>query len=242
MNILICDDIREETLQLEKAIKESSGIDAEIRYFEKAQDVLEYIKTDGKIDVCFLDIVMPEMNGIELARALRAANFNGKIIFLTTSNEYGSESYQVKAYSYLLKPINVPDVAGLLSEIINSPPDDTQKRQAGIKIEARNMTRFVYFHEISYVEVIDKNVYFRLLDGNKIMIYASLKDILPQLMADDRFSQCHRSFVVNMDAIKQIQGKEIIFKCGRKAPISKNYSDFNKHYSKWIFESWKKEI
>jgi len=236
MNILICDDIRDEALKLENAIKETfepriqsvADFEMNIRYFEKGSDVLEFVKKGAEIiDVCFLDILMPEMNGIELAKKLRTLDFNGKIVFLTASKDYGVESYQVKAYFYLLKPINTQDVAKLLNEIIN---DASIEDTAGIKIETRNMTRFVYFSEISFVEVINKNVYFRLLDGSEIVIFASLSEILSQLKADGRFAQCHRSYVVNMDAITQINGKEINFRCGRKAPISRSYNEFVDQY------------
>jgi len=228
MNILICDDIRDEAVKLKNALKEA-GFDTDVVCFIKGADVLNHIKSGAQIDVCFLDIIMPEMNGIELAGKLRAAGFNGKIVFLTSSNDYGAESYQVNAYFYLLKPFNIQDVARLLNEINNAALDADM---AGIKIEARNLTRFVYFSEISFVEVINKNVYFRLLDGSDIVIFASLSEILPQLTADDRFAQCHRSFVVNLDAITQIHGKDIIFRCGRKAPISRSYKGFSDLYFK----------
>jgi len=230
MNILICDDVKEDMNKLENAVKQS-GFDADIRCFVKGADVLEYIKSTANvntdIDVCFLDIIMPEMNGIELAGRMRLLGFNGKIVFLTSSADYGVESYQVKAFFYLLKPVNTQEVIKLLNEIKNS---ESSKDSAGIKIETRNMTRFVYYHEISFVEVINKNVFFRLLDGSEIVIFASLSDILPQLAADGRFAQCHRSFVVNLDSIMQINGKEVFLRCGRKAPISRSYKDFGDQY------------
>ena len=233
MNILICDDMRDDALKLEKAIKQA-GVEANSAYFEKGADVLEYIKKSGAdIDVCFLDIIMPEMNGIELAKNMRACGYDGKIVFLTTSNDYGVESYQVKAYFYLLKPVNAEAVAALLNEIkIAAVVEDT----AGIKIETRNMTRFVYFYEISFVEVINKNVYFRLLDGSEIVIFASLGEILPRLIEDGRFAQCHRSFVVNMDAVLQIHGKEVLMRCGRRAPISRSCKEFNDQYFMRVME------
>ena len=66
MNILICDDMRDEALKLENAIK-GAGFKINSVYFEKGADVLKFLKTGAHIDVCFLDIIMPEMNGIELA-------------------------------------------------------------------------------------------------------------------------------------------------------------------------------
>ena len=237
MNILICDDMRDDALKLENAVK-SAGFTANFIIFEKGADVLDFIKKDApsrgeitraNIDVCFLDIIMPKMNGIELAAKMRSAGFKGKIVFLTSSGDYGVESYQVKAYFYLLKPVNTEDVAKLLNEIKNTEPD---KDTAGIKVETRNITRFIYFYEISYVEVINKNVFFRLLDGSEVVLFASLSEIMPQLTADERFAQCHRSFIVNLDAISYIHGKEIILRCGRKAPISRSYKNFSDLYFK----------
>jgi len=226
MKILICDDVQDEAEKLENTIKEAC-FETNIRCFKKGSDVLDYIKGNADIDVCFLDIIMPEMNGIELAGRMRLLGFKGKIVFITSSKDYGVESYQVKAYFYLLKPFNPEDVIKLLNEIKKS---EYIKDTAGIKIETRNMTRFIYFYEISFVEVINKNVYFRLLDGSEVVIFASLSDVLPQLKADGRFAQCHRSFVVNVDAITQINGKEIILRCGRKAPISRSYKEFSDLY------------
>ena len=230
MNILICDDVKDEALKLEKAVK-NTGFKANIALFEKGSDVLDYLKTGAKIDVCFLDIIMPEMDGIELARRMRCtANYDGKIIFLTTSKDYGPESYQVKAFSYLLKPYIKKDIENILHEIQEIKKSEDK---AGLPVTTRNMSKFLFFHEISYIEVMRNTVYFYLSNGEEIGITTALKEILPQL--DSRFTRCHRSFTVNLDAIAQIHSKEIILKCGRKLPIARNNKDFDKTYFKRLF-------
>jgi DNA-binding LytR/AlgR family response regulator len=175
---------------------------------------------------------MPEMDGITLARRLREEKYKGEIVFLTATNEYASESYEVRAHSYLIKPPNAHSIAQILHEIENVQKSaDT----AGIPIVTRTMTRFLFFHEISYVEVIGKKVYFHLLDGSDIEITATLSEVLPIFLVDKRFAQCHRSYIINMNAISYIQDKEIFFRCGKKAPVSKNYAEFDKQYIKWVF-------
>jgi DNA-binding LytR/AlgR family response regulator len=164
MNILICDDMREEALALEGAIK-ASGIDVHCVYFNTGAEALSHIQSGEKVDVCFLDILMPGMTGTELARKLRKAHYKGAIVFLTMSNEFAAESYTVKAHSYLLKPPNARKVSDVLHEIesIRNFSDAD-----GIPIVTRALTRFLFFHEISHVEVIRNNVYFRLLDGDEV--------------------------------------------------------------------------
>ena len=89
MNILICDDIRDEALELEKAIAScgglASGFDARCTLFFNGTDALAHIKSGAKTDVCFLDILMPKMKGTELAQKMREAGFKGEIVFLTST-------------------------------------------------------------------------------------------------------------------------------------------------------------
>jgi DNA-binding LytR/AlgR family response regulator len=238
MNILICDDVAQEALKLEDAILApyggtASGFEGNIIRFDNGKDALACILSDAKIDLCFLDILMPEMDGITLARRLREVQYKGEIVFLTATKEYAVESYEVRAYDYLLKPPNARTIAQILRRFT-----DTQKNAdtTGIPVATRTLARFLFFHEISFIEVIGKKVYFHLLDGSEIEINATFSEFLPKVLADRRFAQCHRSYVVNMDAVSYIQGREIFFRCGKKAPISRSNAEFDKQYIKSVFE------
>ena len=232
MNILICDDIREEALRLEDIVK-TSGFEAECRLFSSGEDALAHMRSGAKIDVCFLDILMPGMSGIELAQKMREEKFSGEIVFLTTTNEYASESYAVQAFSYVIKP---PD-ARRVSEIVRKIMDAHKKPDAvGIHVLTRNLTRLLLFHEISHVEVIDKKVYFRLLDGSEVVLTAAFNELLPKLLMDKRFAQCHRSYVVNLDAVSYIEDRVVFLRCGRKVIIAKSFTGFCKKYCEWIFK------
>ena len=231
MNILICDDIRDEAINLEKAIK-VTGFEGNVIRVDNGKDAIACILSGAKIDLCFLDILMPQMDGVELARRLREMQYKGEIVFLTTTREHAVESYEVEAYDYLIKPVNAKTIAHILRQIADAKKNaDT----AGIPLSTRTLIRFLFFHEISFIEVMGKKVYFHLLDGSNIEINGTLSEFLPKILADRRFTQCHRSFVVNMDAVSYIKGREIFFRCGRKAPISKYYAEFDKRYIKWVF-------
>ena len=231
MNILICDDIHDDALNLEKAVK-ATGFEGNVICVENGKDAIACILSGAKIDLCFLDILMPEMDGVKLAKRLRESQYKGEIVFLTTTKEHAFESYEVRAFDYLLKPPNAKTIAQILRRIA-----DTQKNTdaAGIPVVTRTLTRFLFFHEISFIEVIGKKVYFRLLNGSEIEINATFSEFLPKVLADKRFAQCHRSYVVNMDAVSYIQGREIFFRCGKKAPISRSNAEFDKQYIKWVF-------
>jgi len=228
--------MRDDGFKLEQAIK-ASGIEANCRYFDKGADTLSHIKAGAKVDVCFLDIVMPEMNGIELARRIRKVETDKgiktcEIVFLTTSNEFASESFEVKVFSYLLKPSEPQKIANILQEIVDA------KKTAditGIFITTKTMTKFLYFREVSFIEVINNKVYFRLIDGTEITIISSLNAILPQIIEDKRFAQCHRSFVINMDDINKIEDNHVLMKSGKRLPISRTHAGFCDQYIEYIF-------
>jgi DNA-binding LytR/AlgR family response regulator len=177
---------------------------------------------------------MPEMDGISLAANMRKEGYGGSIVFLTAANDYAAQSYQVDAYSYLLKPPNEKEVAAILHKMKNTlEADDT----AGLPVRTKQMSKLILFKDISHVEVIRHNVHFRLTDGCEVQIVGVFSEIVPKLLADKRFAQCHRSFVVNMDAISGIQGNVAIMCCGKNVPISKNYSEFKKQYQNRLFGS-----
>ena len=224
MNILICDDKQNEAERLSNLLKDMGYGSA---VFTSGADALEYIRAGAVADVCILDIVMPEMSGIELARLLRDAGFNGEIIFLSASGDYGPQTYDVKAFHYLLKPPAPDSVRRVLDEIKTR----REKSDAdGIKIKLPGAARFVLFRDIEYAEVIAHKIHFRLQNGGNIEIRSVFSEVAPQLLRDGRFVQCHQSYIVNMDAIASIRSREITMRGGAKIPVSKSYADTKTKY------------
>lgn len=230
MNILICDDLRSDSDRLLRLIRDSR-LDVNTVVFQSGYDTLDYFHTGAVVDVCFLDIVMPEISGVELASELRRGGYTGEIVFLTTSNDYAAESYDVNAFSYLLKPPTPEGVRGILQKL-----EDARKKgdTEGILIKISKVSRNVLFRDISNVEVIKHYVYIRLTDGEEIELYATFGEIADQLLRDSRFVQCHRSFIVNMSEISSITDKEVTMRGGKKLPVSKSYSDVRKSFAKWM--------
>ena len=250
MNILICDDIGDEALQLAKIISLSFQ-DADIRTFNNAEEALVFFRSvkkplssvkpkgrgstpvsSSEPDICFLDIIMPGMDGIVLAEKMREEGYKGPIVFLTSANDFAAESYKVDAFSYLLKPPNEKEVITILHKAEKEKKDSDT---AGLQVKTKNITRFILHRDISHVEVKNQKLFISLIDGTEVEMWSSLSEIAPKLMGesgDSRFAQCHNSFVVNMDTISYIEGNSVIMKGGKKIPITKKYADFKKLYEK----------
>lgn len=239
MNILICDDISDEAAKLESVI-EKSGFDVSSILLFNGDDVLYFMESGAKIDLCFLDILMPNMTGIELASRLRYMGYNGDIVFLTTSNEYAAESYRVDAFSYLLKPPNPNCVVDILRKAMEAK---LAKDTLGILVVTRSMSRFVLFHELYYAEAMLHKVIFHLTDGSALEATMTFNELIPKLLKDSRFNWCHRSFIVNMDYIKAVVQYDFILSDGRLVPIrSTKRADSVNKYEQYRFEQiWRQQ-
>ncbi|MCL2043271.1 MAG: LytTR family DNA-binding domain-containing protein [Treponema sp.] len=231
MNVLICDDLPDAAVQLSKIISLSFS-DADIRTFTDPAEALEFIRS-GKIpDICFLDIIMPEIDGILLAEEMRKEGYGGPIVFLTSANNYAAQSYKVTAFSYLLKPPNASEVINL---VLRAEKMRQESDTAGLQVKIKRLSRFILHREISWVEVKNQKVFFHLTDGSEVQMWLPLSKVVPGLLAESRFAKCHNAFVVNMDHISYIQGNTIFMKCGKNIPISKKYSDIKKLYKSRAF-------
>ena len=235
MNIIICDDNEAEASRLRKSLVDS-GFQANIAIFSNGIDVIDHIHSGAGVDLCFLDIIMPGFNGISLASDLRAEGYNGEIVFLSTSREYGPETYTVRAFSYLLKPFKQDDLCHILDKLEKKQKEGDK---AGIFLKMAKVARYVLYNEISHIEVKSHYVYFRLSNGEELEIYATFSLIAEQLLMDRRFAQCHRSYIVNMDDIESIGERLITMHGGMAVPYSRSYSEIKKKFTKWIAEGIK---
>lgn len=231
MNILICDDLQSEAAEL-NCLLQASGFSVHTTQFYQAMDVLHFIRTGAVVDCCFLDIVMPEMDGIALAAALRQEGYTGKLVFLSTSKDYGPETYTVDAFSYLLKPPAAESVRTILEKLKQAKKNDDR---AEITVQATGATRVILHREISCVEVILHKLYFYMIDGSEICINATFSEIAEQLLRDTRFVQCHRSYVVNMQDIAEISEREIVTHSGKRIPVPRTYRDIRTRFYQWKF-------
>jgi len=201
--------------------------------FTCPSQALDCFRSGANIDACFLDIIMPKMNGIKLAEKLRENNFANDIVFITTSNDFASQSYQVQAFDYLLKPLTCEKVSNIMGKLKKSQENADK---AGLSIVTQGVTRFILFRDISHVEVINHIVYIKLRDKSIIKMYATFGKIEEQLLAGSRFAKCHRSYIVNLSEIKTMANNELIMKNGSKIPISRGYSQVKDKIVKWMFK------
>lgn len=191
-----------------------------------ALQALNYIK-QGKIDILFLDIQMPDLTGLDFLKIMP----NRPATILTTAySEYAVQSYELDVADYLLKPIDFDRFYKAITKVISlntpktdSPQNSASPRQADkLFIKADNKIIKVGFQEIIVIKGQGPYVQIMTNDGRKIMSLQSmskLEELLPT-----NFHRIHRSYIVNIDHIDSIEGNVVRLK-NHEAIISKNKKD-----------------
>lgn len=199
-------------------------------------EAFSFIK-DNPIDILLLDIHMPDLNGIELARTLKNVPV---IIFTTAYSEYALESYEVSATDYLLKPIALPrfvqaieKAERILSSRSSSLPNATSsEKEAGqesdgegasfMMVKADYRLYKINYDDLLYIEGQHEYVSF-YTKGKRITALYSLKSLEEQLPSD-RFVRVHKSYIVSIRDISEIEQLSVTV-AGQKIPIGGSYRD-----------------
>jgi DNA-binding LytR/AlgR family response regulator len=231
MTIIICDDMPGAAKDLDSLLRDS-GFNVNTVIFHNGYGVLDYFNSGKAADVCFLDIIMPVMNGVTLAQQLRKDGYSGKIVYLSNSNEYAHESYGVDAFDYLIKPPTRESVKNVLEKLERSRKNADTK---DIVVKVSGIVKSVLLRDISHLEVINHKVYIRLKDSSEIEVYSTFSGISADILSDPRFIQCHRSYIINMEDIAEVAENHFVLRSGKKIPITRSYPDTKNNFYKWKF-------
>lgn len=176
------------------------------------------------VQLLFLDIQMPELSGTEFAKILPKET---KVIFTTAFQQYAIEGYKVSALDYLLKPISYNDFLRAANKALDTF-NTAQRRQACehdrfIFVKSEYKLVRVSLDDILYIEGLKDYVRIYLQDGQKLMSLMSMKK-LEEYLPRPEFLRTHRSYIVHMSRVEQIDRFRIVFG-SEFLPISDSYKD-----------------
>lgn len=224
MKIAICDDdalfLNATCMLIEEFCRLNPNHSIKYEKFDKPIELVNQLKKGKSYDVLILDILMPEYNGIELAKEFRIINSDAKIIFVTITPEYAVNSYEVDAFYYLLKPIDSKILFKLLSEI---QAGEKKEKNTTFTISNFGNITSIQISSILYVEVLKHKIHFHTVDNRVHTTYGKLKDVSSKLEIYDNFLQCHKSFIVNIEQVSMIIDHNFKMKNNTLVPISRQY-------------------
>lgn len=205
--VVICEDEisqREKLKEYIQKIFDENKEELEIIEFESAEELLSSGLILKEVDIFILDIKMNGLSGMDLAKMIRKEDDRSEMIFVTSLVEYIQEGYTVRAYRYLLKPIEYKELKKHLLNCIS----DIKKKNGNFIIENREGMRRIPIKEITYIEVRKKELTIHTLDS--IYYTQGSLDKIEQDFEKYNFYRCHKSYLINMEYIDSITKNSVV--------------------------------
>lgn len=191
-----------------------------------ALEALQYVR-DGLADLLFVDINMPDLNGMDFVKSLEQKI---PVIFTTAYSEYAIEGFQVDAMDYLLKPISYAQFLKTANKAkawfdLNSRAVETiHPGQEYIFVKAEHRLIRIHLADIKYIEGSNEYIIIHLIREKPVTTLMRMKNIETEL-PENMFMRVHRSFIVNLAQVKVIERNRIIFDEKIYIPIGEQYKE-----------------
>lgn len=242
LSVVLIDDERLALNELEYILNKYEELNIVSKFIDPI-DAMEYIK-DYKPDLVFLDIEMPELQGIQVAEKIIEYHEDIKIVFVTAFDEYALKAFEVQAVDYLLKPFSEERVHKCVEKIIKNSKDSKNsikvKDENSVNKKLRKVS--VWKDDILVLLEVDDILYCKVKDG-ELFIYTKKETYKSQYtlsqmenkLQNYEFIKCHRNFIVNLNEIEEIvpwfNGTYILKLNGSsdEIPVSRHYNKLLKN-------------
>ncbi|WP_214071202.1 LytTR family DNA-binding domain-containing protein [Mucilaginibacter sp. dw_454] len=209
--------------------------------FNNAIETLRYLG-ENEVDVLFLDVQMPDLSGIELARILSGRNA-GKapmIVFTTAFEQFALEGYKLDVIDYLLKPFSYEDFMRAANKALKlSQPKaiiqniTTPAIEDYIYLKVEFQTVKIACNNILYIEGLKDYAKFHLADTDKSLLSLITLKALEEKLPQGKFLRIHKSYIVSLDKITAVTRNAVYIE-KMMIPVSEQYREaFNKFISNW---------
>lgn len=213
VRISLCDD---DILIVENLKKDISKIrcDIEVLTFNCGEELIlsEFVYND----IIILDIEMKDINGIQTAKHLRAGGYEGIIIFLTSHKDRVFDSFEVKPYQYIVKPVSINKFKEVLEGAIS---DIVDRRNTHFEAICNNNTFRIQLSDIYFFESRGRKIDISTKDGIKT-ITGKINHI-DATLSNKKFFRCHKSYLVNFEHVYMFSNNEITLDNNQKVLISR---------------------
>lgn len=241
LQIAICDDEISELEYTFEMLEDYRACHPElqisVRKFQNGSDLLETIDGKGRFDIYLLDILMPDINGIEIGSAIRRKDSATVLIYLTSSPDFAIESYQVEAQGYLLKPFEKKALFAALDKAAAYLDAEDTKRLV-IQRPGGGANAIPYC-KVLYVEYYQHRLIIHHTDGSKLesIFYREPFDrLVGPLLSDSRFVKISASHIVNMQHVCGVTSRQFELINGERLTLSRTYIGARQAYIEYLLE------
>lgn len=175
--------------------------------------------TPNTFSLIFLDIYMGALNGVLLAKKIRALDKNCQIVFFTSSQEHLLDGYDVQACGYLLKPLNLN--LGRLYKTLDYCWEKLALDKRSLVVTSEKTPLTVAFRELIYLEYNNSRSINLHLTNQILSVSDSYDYFARNLLTDKRFIECYHKLILNLDYVAKLQETDFLLKTGDYIPISR---------------------
>jgi len=224
MNCIIIEDDKLSRMLIEEYVGRTEGL-VKVESFENAIGAINLLKENNKkIDLIFLDIEMPEMDGIEFLKSLKKLP---QVIITSSRDKYALQAFDFNVTDYLLKPISYSRFIQAVERALNRKKTETKNTENSREIFIKKGSTLIRmkYEDIVWVEALENYIILNTLN-DKVTIF-TMKAIEKKLPSDI-FIRVHRSYIVNKSRIKVIKDNSVELGFKEKnvnIPIGKSYKD-----------------
>lgn len=216
VRIAVCDDNEIQRELMEDILLEFTATcpaEIQVATFSGGRELLDAVSSKGAFDIYILDLIMPGINGMEVATTLRIMNDPGKIIFLTATLDYAVASYDVNAFYYMVKPVE----QGKLFRVLNNAVDEILSASTTVLVRTPNGDVSLDVNDILYVDLDNRSLHYHMRDGrvaDSLTIRTPFRDAVAPLLADSQFTLCGVSLVLNLRYIDTLDAESVLLRDG----------------------------
>lgn len=244
MQLVICDDDEENLMELEAMLLKYStrfpAVSFDMEKFSDASLLLSKIRTEKPADLYILDIVMSRITGIALGHEIRKKSEKSIIIYITASDGFALDAYDIRAIRYLLKPVEENHFFEAMDYALSQTG---HKKEPLFPVKTKTGLVSVPCREIEYVENASRKLEIHLTNGDKITsiyIRSSFDEEIKELLCAGNFLSVHKSFLVNLNYVRKLTADNITMISGDSIPVSRKSSlQVKKEYLSFIAEQYK---
>ena len=206
------------------------GVEAEVATFASAEQLL-FSLDDAPCDIALLDIEMPGLDGMALARELRACGERAQIVFVTGIIDHALDGYDVDAVSYLLKPVRAEKLEAALDRAL----ERVGREEPVLVVESAGETSRVPLTRVCFLEARGHDTLVTLADGMRLVSTRGIAQMEAELSRmSGLFLKAHRSYLVNLPHVRRITRRDVEMDTGDVLPIARGrWEELNRAWLAW---------
>ena len=224
LRCVVIDDDEINRLTLEHYISLTSGLSLTASLADGVAG-LAYFREGHAVDVLFLDVEMPHLNGLEMLRVL---NNPPEVIITTAREQFAVDAFELRVTDYLVKPFDYARFSRAVERVLPRPAAPaaapTPLLSSDLFVKVNNRMVRINFDQVVYVEALSDYVNI-VTPQHKYIVYTTLKALEARLAELAQFVRVHRSYLINTQLVEAIEDNTALLRGGFHVPIGKSYQE-----------------